>query len=111
MADNDEEGLEQGDLLGHMKRMDNYSEYALLKRLKKTQIKELLAKVELGIASHQEHAIIARIISDNGLILPDGAPGDTGERDERAHDAPHPKKQPPKVEDTLPSFGDDEDFT
>jgi hypothetical protein len=43
----------------------------LLARAHRAQIEDLLAKLEAGVISHQEHGVLARLLKDNGFTLPD----------------------------------------
>lgn len=93
--------------LDEMKKLSNLSDVELLRRLKSGQLRDLLAKLELGLLSHQEHAIIARLLADNGLVMPNGYPGDDATPNKKA---PEGNTEVPKpVQEELPQFSDDDD--
>jgi hypothetical protein len=93
------------DLTQEIKAMDNYSVGQMLMELKKAQLKELLAKARIGILTHQEHAVIARLLADNGMVLPDGF----GDPKARKTD-PSSNETIGAEEEVLPEFNPDEDF-
>lgn len=76
-----EPGFDVNDKLAELKGL---SEEDILKRARKAQLMDLLAKLELGMLSHQEHAVLRNLIRDNGLTLtpyppPDDANGQVTE--------------------------------
>ena len=73
-------------------RLDNLSEADILARSRKSLLKRLAAKAELGTLSHQEAAILRNLLRDNGLVMALGDPKAT--------------PRPLPVEDDLPEFED-----
>lgn len=99
------EQVDATDLTQEIKAMDNYSVSQMLTELKKAQLKELLAKARMGILTHQEHAVIARLLADNGMVLPDGF----GDPKANKTDASS-NETVGAEEESLPEFNPDEDF-
>ena len=108
----DEHDIDEGqqpatDLTAEMQKLDNMDIASMLLDLKKEQIKELLAKARIGILTHQEHAVIARLLADNGLVLPEGYIGGNPKKNKTD---PSSQKQDGAEEEVLPVFDPDEEF-
>lgn len=98
--ENDEAGLGHngGPPLIDIMALTKLSKEELLERLHKGLMVDLLGKLEGGQCSHQEYAVIAKILRDNGMYL---APADP---DEQAATA---AKKPASLPNFEPGEGDD----
>ena len=56
-------------LLDTIKKLEGLSMEDLLKRSQKKQLVDLLAKLEAGLISHQENAILRNLLRDNGMVM------------------------------------------
>lgn len=90
----DFEALEQ------LKALEGLSPEQLLKEAHVALLRDLLAKLKLGQASHQELAILRNMLRDNGMMLMGGmVPGGSTT----------PQQAPlPRDEEDLPDFQDGE---
>lgn len=71
---NDDYGVNDPDrtdpnLLDTIKELEGLSMEDLLKRSQKKQLVDLLAKLEAGLISHQENAILRNLLRDNGMVV------------------------------------------
>jgi hypothetical protein len=95
-----------------LKELQELSTEALLERAHKAQLVDLVAKLEAGVLSHQEHAVLARLLKDNGMNLLEGLRPKTIEG--KAQEVLPPTSQVEGGQEAprplaLPVFNDEED--
>lgn len=94
------------DALDKIKELQELPDEEILKRARKAQLIDLLAKLELGQLSHQEHAVLRNLIRDNGLNLTPFPPPDdaNGQADTQATTPSKPKPPSPLPALTDPDY-------
>lgn len=86
----------------------------LLERARHAQLVDLVAKLEAGVLSHQEHAVLARLLKDSGmeLISPPGNGTIEGTTNELPPPSQGPQQALPGPQSgrmELPTFEDEEE--
>lgn len=96
MTEDDEDefdGKNSPDSQSKIDELQGLSEEELGRRARKAQLVDLLAKLELGILSHQEHAVLRNLLKDNGLNLMPWTPR-SGNEDPRTTTPTEPAAEP-----------------